>query len=236
MNTPPLLSGPYIIAFASPKGGVGKSTTCACLAGALASRGYDVTILDLDQNRTCKQWADRFPDQHGNIKVEAVEEGAFIERVKAVYAQTSGFVLIDVAGALSDATIAAATIAHMTISPAKLSAPDIIEAVKLNREITKLAGKIGKPINHRLILNEVSPIWPTYQRAALSDVNRSGIPAFETVIHERAPYAELFFTGQTPHFADRSRETIIKAVAQLDALTDEILEALDQPQLTEEAA
>lgn len=235
-TTQPLLSGPYIIAFASPKGGVGKSTTCACLAGSLAARGYDVTILDLDQNRTCKQWADRFPDQHGNIKVEAVEEGAFIERVKAVYAQTHGFVLIDVAGALSDATIAAATIAHMTISPAKLSAPDIIEAVKLNREITKLAAKVGKPINHRLLLNEVSPIWPTYQRAALSDVHRSGIPAFETVIHERAPYAELFFTGQTPHFADRSRETIIKAVAQLDALTDEILEALDQPQLTEEAA
>lgn len=232
----PPSAGPYIIAFASPKGGVGKSTTCACLAGSLAARGFPVVILDLDQNRTLEQWAKRFPEQLKSIRVEGVDEAAFLDRVKAIYNSVRGFVLVDVAGALHTTTIAAATIAHLTITPAKLSAPDIIEAVKLNREIRALGAKVGKPINHRLLLNEVSPIWPTYQRAALTDVQRSGIPAFETVIHERAPYAEVFLTGQTPYAADRTREPIIKAVAQLDALTDEVLLALDDATRVAEAA
>jgi len=237
MTTTPIpATDPHIIAFASPKGGVGKSTSCACLAGALRSRGHTVSILDLDQNRTLEQWAKRFPDQLRGIAVEGVEEEGFIDRIRELYDTAQGFVLVDVAGAFQKTTIAAATIAHLTITPAKLSAPDIIEAVKLNREIRQLGAKIGKAINHRLLLNEVSPLWPTYQRAALTDVERSGIQRFETIIHERAPYAEVFLTGQPPHFAEKNREPIIKAVAQLDALVDELLAALDMPVEVQEAA
>lgn len=224
MSTPETRS--RIIAFASPKGGVGKSTTCACIAGALAARGHKVTILDLDLNRTLEQWSLRFPGVVPNLTVMGLEEAALIPTVKSIY-YNDGFVLIDVAGSFSTATIAAATIADLTISPAKLSAPDIIEARKLNRNIRELGLKINKPINHRLLLNEVSPLWPTYQRAALADAQRAGIPLFETILNQRAPFAEMFLTGQPPHFADKTREPIIKAVAQLDALMDEVMDALD---------
>lgn len=61
--------------------------------------------------------------------------------------------------------------------------------------------------------------------------NAPACPRFETVIHGRAAYAELFLTGQTPHTADKSREPVIKAVAQLDAFTDEVLEILDVAEL-----
>lgn len=224
-----------IIAFASPKGGVGKSTTCACLAGTLAYRGHAVRILDLDQNRTLYQWSERFPEKMGTIAVEAVEEGALISRVRDLYGKDNGFILIDVAGMLVNTTIVAATLAHLTITPAKLSAPDIIEAVKLNREMRLLGEKVGKPILHRLLLNEVSHLWPTYQRAALESVKSSGLVRFDTIIHERAPFAEVFLTGETPHFADRTREPIVKAVAQLDMLADEVL-ALLQLESMQEAA
>jgi chromosome partitioning protein len=45
-----------IITCASSKGGVGKSTTCACLAGAFAHLGQTVHIVDLDANRTVSRW------------------------------------------------------------------------------------------------------------------------------------------------------------------------------------
>ena len=45
-----------IVAFASSKGGVGKSTICAAVGAWLASRGEDVLILDLDHNRTVDRW------------------------------------------------------------------------------------------------------------------------------------------------------------------------------------
>ena len=41
-----------ILSFASSKGGVGKSTTCAAIASALALAGDRVLLIDLDPNRT----------------------------------------------------------------------------------------------------------------------------------------------------------------------------------------
>jgi cellulose biosynthesis protein BcsQ len=45
-----------IITCASSKGGVGKSTTVACLAGAFAHAEETVPIVDLDNNRTVSRW------------------------------------------------------------------------------------------------------------------------------------------------------------------------------------
>ncbi|MBN8913901.1 MAG: AAA family ATPase [Rhizobiales bacterium] len=42
---------PTIISFVSPKGGVGKSTSCLALASALAHTGQHVQIIDFDQKR-----------------------------------------------------------------------------------------------------------------------------------------------------------------------------------------
>lgn len=226
----------HIIAFASPKGGVGKSTTCLCLGGSLAARGHKVTILDLDQNRTLEQWYQRFPNAVPGLTVRGVREGDLMAAVTELYYTAEGFVLLDVAGAFTTATITAATVADLTVSPAKLSAPDVIEARKLSDEIKRLADRISKPINHRLLLNEVSPLWPTYQRAMLTQAERSGVPLFDTIMNQRAPYAEVFLTGQPPHFADKSREPIIKAIAQLDAFTDEVLAALDALDVTQREA
>lgn len=235
MSTNPTRTRATIIAFASPKGGVGKSTTCAALAASLAKRGHKVIILDLDQNRTLEQWAHRFPAELKPLTIRGIGEGALIETIEQLYSQNA-YVLVDVAGAFHKTTIAAATLADLTITPSRLSAPDIIEAVKLNQQIRQLGAKIGKPIDHRLLLNGVSPIWPTYQRAALVEVERSGIPSFQTIIHDRAPYAEMFLTGQPPHFADQTREPVIKAVAQIEALTNEVLAALSGTLNEREAA
>ena len=64
-----------IIAFASSKGGVGKSTTCAAVGARLAQRGEDVLILDLDQNRTVERWG-----RKANLKgltVRAIDRDTF---------------------------------------------------------------------------------------------------------------------------------------------------------------
>lgn len=237
MNLHPTVSqsGAIIVAFASPKGGVGKSTTCAALAGALARRGAAVHIIDLDQTRTLHRWFTRFRPAIPNLHVEAVAEADFMAYIRRIYPAHRGFILIDVAGAFAKAMIQAATLAHLTISPAKLSEPDIMEATKLNRELADLGQSIGKTISHRLLVNEVSPLFPTYQRAALADIARSGIERFDTLLTERAPYAEIFLTGQPPHYADQSREPVRKAVVELDHLARELLTLL-YPALQQEAA
>jgi chromosome partitioning protein len=220
------VSGPIVIAFASPKGGVGKSTTCAALAGALLARGYGVHILDLDQTRTLGRLATRQVADDAKLNIEEVPEANFMERLRDVCNSKRGFILVDVAGAFGKTMMQAATVAHLTITPTKLSEPDIVQAVSLHREVANVGAMLGRTLLHRVVINEVSPLLPTYQRAALADIARASLPRFSTLLYERAPYAEIFLTGQTPHAADRSRPAVKKAVAEIDALADEILETL----------
>ena len=48
------------------------------------------------------------------------------------------------------------------------------------------------------------------------------IGSFDTLLHQRAPYAEAFLTGQPAHYADRNRPPVRKAVAEIDALIEEL--------------
>ncbi|MEQ1670140.1 MAG: ParA family protein, partial [Hyphomicrobium sp.] len=216
-------------------GGVGKSTSCAALAGALCRRGAPVHIIDLDQTRKLHRWYSRFHPNMPNFHVEAVEEANFMGHIRNIYQTHKGFILVDVAGSFAKAMIQASTIAHLTISPAKLSEPDIVEAVKLSRELADLSNAIGKPIPHRLLINEVSPLFPTYQRAAIADIARSGMQRFDTMLTERAAYAEIFMSGNPPHYADQSRDPVRKAVVELDMLAREVCDLLFPAQHKEAA-
>ena len=64
---------PTIIAFASPKGGVGKSTSCACLRCS-NGEGLPRSRARPRPDRTLKQWFNCFPDLVGILTVEGLGE------------------------------------------------------------------------------------------------------------------------------------------------------------------
>ena len=64
-----------IVSFASSKGGVGKSTTCAAIGSRLAQRGEQVLIIDLDQNKTLERWGRKA--KVPGLTVSAVERDQF---------------------------------------------------------------------------------------------------------------------------------------------------------------
>lgn len=217
---------PLIISFASPKGGVGKSTSCLALAGALAARHYPVHIMDLDQNRTIADWYDELRPGIPNLTVERTAEADFLPRLEALYHQREGFILVDAAGALTNVMIQAATIAHLTITPAKLSGSDVKRAADLHHRLIEAGRYVGKGITHRILINEVAPLAPSYQRHVLAQIDRSPLQRFQTLMHTRAPYAEVQLTGHPPHFADRSRPPVQKTIDEIDALLAEIFGVL----------
>jgi len=234
---------PIVISFSSPKGGVGKSTTCACLAGSLAARGNKVHILDTDTNRTLADWALDFPQDTTGITVEAISEGTnLLGHLRQLCSTLDGFIFVDVAGAWETYALAAASVADLVISPAKLNVPDLKMAAKTRAFLDHLGTTLGRPITHRVLINEVSALASShYQRGAFKSLESAPFTAFNTLIGDRAPFAEIFSTGQTPHFADQSREPVRKAVAQLDELTNEVLATIDAasqdiPMLTKVAA
>lgn len=229
---------PTIIAFASSKGGAGKSTSCLAIAGALARRGETVHIVDFDFTQTLFRWyaSNQSAQDIPNLTVEeGPPEDELAAFVSNIWNTRSGYVLIDLAGGLTDQMLLLATFAHLTVIPAKLSEPDILEAGKLSHNLDKLAEKLGKPIAHRILINEVPSFLAAFQQHTLTQIQHAPLARFETLFHTRAGYPESFFSGVPPHYADQSRETIAKAVAEIDHLMREVDEIL-QPAEEQKAA
>ena len=82
------------------------------------------------------------------------------------------------------------------------------------------------------MLTHVQPLASHAQLHACAEVGRLKLPAFENVIQQRVAYVEIGLSGLTPHFADRGRGTVAKAVAELDALVGEIEAVAARPAMS----
>lgn len=221
---------PTVIAFASPKGGVGKSTSCLAIAGALASLNAPTTIIDFDATETLYRWYSNSPKNIPNLIVEKGPATLTGDYLTDLWNKRTGYVLLDLAGTMTNQMIALTTFAAMTITPAKLSEPDIVEAIKLHQNIAEMSERVGKPVIHKILLNDVPHILAGYQGSILDQLRGSDLNCFETMLRNRAAYAEVFLTFNPPHAADRTRPAIAKAVDELDDLLREILNTLTQEQ------
>jgi chromosome partitioning protein len=213
-----------IITCASSKGGVGKSTSCACLAGALAHLGETVHIADLDSNQTVSRWFQDDKTRPRAITVSTPDPQNLTGHLQEIGSKIApDFILIDVAGSYERALTVAAARAHLTIIPATLTEADVYEAEKTARHIEQIFASFGREPLFRLLLTKVQPLQSHGQRHAAREIRRKQLPLLGTVLVQRAAYEEIGLSGLPPHYADNKRETVAKAVAELNALRDEVI-------------
>lgn len=219
-----------IITLASSKGGVGKTTITGCLAGVWAAAGETVHIIDLDNNRTVSRWFGDTARRPDGITVSSPDPAALTEHLAELAATTRpDVVLIDVAGTYERALTVAVARAHLTLIPASPTEADIYEASRVARHITSVYEAFGREPLYRLLLNRVQALSSGAQLYATLEIVRLRLPRIKTRILQRAAYEELGLSGQPPHFADRKRPTVAKAVEELDAVRADIEALLSHP-------
>jgi chromosome partitioning protein len=223
-----------VITFASSKGGVGKSTACAAIAGTLAARSCRVTILDFDQNLTLDRWFSKHKPAISSLTVVPCQPQGFNQAIDAARAANPHFILIDIAGSYEATVIKAISASTIVVTPAKLSEPDLAEAAKILAEVKAFNKRFGVNIQHRVLINEVEPLDPSYQRHIRAELDGSVLRRLTNMMVRRAAYREIFISGLPPHFADQGREAVRKAAAELDIITGELLSLVGVPM--EEAA
>lgn len=198
MHLPKSLRGRLmIIAFASSKGGVGKSTICAAIGARLAQRGEEVLILDLDQNRTVERWG-----RKANIKgltVKAIERDSFTTVIReAAVTNTVDHILIDLAGTREATVLKAIARSDLVVIPAQASEPDLREALVVVSDIKDVGEEKGAQIPYRLLLTKMPALRTRVTDFAYQELARQSLPIFRTVMVERVAYREMFLTGFPP--------------------------------------
>jgi len=166
------------IAFVSPKGGAGKSTSALLLATALA-KVSDVTLIDADPNHPIQDWADG-----GNVPpkmtvVSGVSEKTIAQRIEEAAVKTP-IVVVDLEGTASKTVLYAIADADLVIIPTQGSPLDAKQAARTVQVVRDSQKAARTKKDHVVLLTRTSP---TVRSRSLTHIRKSiieaGVPLLE---------------------------------------------------------
>ncbi len=215
------------IVFASPKGGVGKSTSAVVLASELAQKGAGVVVIDADPNRPVSAWASR-PGRPGSLVVlSEVTEESIIEEIENAAARAP-FVVVDLEGTASMTVAYAISRADLVIIPVQGSQLDAAEAAKAIRLIRRQEKAFARAIPHVVLFTRTSAaIRPRTLQHIRSELDRAEVRILKTQMHEREAFRAIFSFGGTLATLEASQVTNLPAaITNARALAAEIVSEL----------
>lgn len=218
-----------VIVLASPKGGVGKSTTALILSTTLAERGAKVTLIDADPNQPIVGWA-KLPGCPPRLDVQScTSEKQIIGKIKAA-AEQSPFVVVDLEGTANLLVAYAISRADLVIVPTQGSHLDGREAAKAIQLVKEQEEYLGRTIPFSVVITRTSAaIRPKTLQHVEKILQDAGVPMFRTQMLDREPFRAVFsLGGSLEKLSLREVGTRDAAIANAEALATELLEKLDE--------
>jgi chromosome partitioning protein len=227
------------IVFASPKGGVGKSTSAVLLATQLAEHGATVTVIDADSNKPVSRWAKRPGKPEKLTVLDNITEDTIIDTIERE-ATKSAFVIVDLEGTASMMVGYAMSRADLVIIPCQGSQLDANEAVKAIKLVRSQEKAFKKTIPLAVLLTRTSAaIRPRSLQSIEAEFLQKGIQILSTHIHERDAYRAIFaFGGGLSNLDPKEVTNIPAARSNARAFVAEIVTLLKEktPSRAEEVA
>ena len=224
-----------VVVLASPKGGVGKSTTALVLGSTLAAKGAEVSIIDADPNQPIVEWG-KLPGSPPNMNiVSCTSEKEIIRAIKTAAAQTP-FVIVDLEGTANLLVAYAISRADLVIVPTQGSHLDGKEAAKAIQLVKEQEEYLDRTIPFAVILTRTSAaIRPKTLQHVERLLRESGIPMFRTQMLDREPFRAIFsLGGSLDKLPLREVSTRDAAIANAEAFAAEVIEKLDELAKTKE--
>jgi chromosome partitioning protein len=215
------------IVFASPKGGVGKSTAAILLATELVSHGARVTVIDADPNKPLSQWAGRVGKPPTLSVIACTSEDTIIDTIENAATETA-FVIVDLEGTASMMVGYAMSRADLVIIPAQGSHLDASEAAKAIKLVRAQERAFARTIRYAVLFTRTSAaIRPRTLQSIEAEFFKNKIPMLAAQLHEREAYRAIFSFGGTLAALDASQVTNIPAaIANARAFASEVVAML----------
>ena len=226
-----------VITFASPKGGVGKTTAALLLATELAVKGFKVTVLDADPEKWIVDWS-KLPDKPENLEVVSdLTEDTIIEAIEEAQ-QHSQFVIIDLEGTASTMVVYAVSRSDFVLVPIQASTLDGKAAAKIVRFIRKQEKAFNTDIPFSVFLTRTKAAIKTRMQGQIQEqLKEARIPLMEVQLLEREAFRQLFSFGGSLNTLDPKRTyKVDDAIVNARAFAGEVLTRMKEAQAPSEEA
>jgi len=218
-----------IIVVCNQKGGSGKTSLSMLVGGTLALRKHKTLIVDADPQGTATRWAasaeDEAPFPAAIAGLSAA--GSKLHREVKKFVGEYEFIVIDCPPAVdSPVPQSALMVSDLALIPIVPSPPDLWAGRGIKALVDNVSS-INETLLARLVANMVQT-QTTLGKDSLDILNDFGIPLANSKLGLRSVYREAALYGSTVHVFGAKAG---KAIAEVDALTDEVLQILgDNPE------
>ena len=188
----------YVITFANPKGGSGKTTSAMLLAEQIALSGGRVAIIDLDPNANILGWSEGRQEQ-GRAVPFAVHARPQAEETVELIDKLSGdvdYLIIDLEGSKDQIVTFALSRTDLCIIPLDGSPMEARQAATAVRLVQTTANMIRMQIDYTLLFTRTNAAFQTTdERDVRQEMKLNAIPTLPVRIAKRAPYTRIFRDG-----------------------------------------
>lgn len=227
-----IFCGMYVITFANPKGGSGKTTSAMLLAEQIALSGGRVAILDLDPNANILSWSEdrRMEGRAVPFAVHARPQAEdTVELIDRLAGETD-YLVIDLEGSRDQIVTFALSRTDLCVIPLDGSPMEARQAAAAVRLVQTTSNMIRAPIAYTLLFTRTNAAFQTAdERDVRQEMSLNDIPSLPVRIARRAPYTRIFRDGvllqELPAIVSAEHEG--KAASAIDKATKQVSGAIE---------
>lgn len=217
-----------VIAFATTKGGSGKSTATLITAGEILDAGSTVTIIDADPNQPLVEWSEATGPKDGLNVIGDVNEESIVEIIEDAATKTT-FVLVDLEGSANLLVSYAISRSDLVIVPCQGSHLDGQGAAATIQMVATIAKNFKTEIKASVLLSRTSAaMQPRSLKQIVQMFKDASVDVFNVQLIDRAAYKSIFSYGGTIHDLQNSEvSNLVGAKENAAALIEEIIARLN---------
>lgn len=235
-----------VIAFASPKGGSGKTTSVLVVATELAHKGFHVTVIDADPMRWIYKYSQRPGKPETLSVIHDVDEHSIIKTINRLK-KTEDLIIIDLEGTANQVVSTAISFSDLVIIPLQPSDMDaeaaatVIKLIYTQEQIMSRSGN-NVTIYHSVLLTRMPAVIQTRTYKNIREsMDSASIDILKTQLIEREAFRLLYSFGGTLHSLPDSavkKKQRDDAIFNAQSLAGEIMQnvyGIVKPQQTTDA-
>ena len=188
----------YVITFANPKGGSGKTTSVMLLAEQIAISGGRVAVLDLDPNANILAWAQARRAQGREVPFAVHARPQAEETVELIdsIGEEADYLIVDLEGSKDQIVTFALSRTDLCVIPLDGSPMEARQAAAAVKLVQTTASMIRAPIAYTLLFTRTNAAFQsTDERDVRAEMSASDIAALSVRVAKRAPYTRIFRDG-----------------------------------------